>query len=83
MSEKLDFMFPKEHGERGRLEYVNILSEHIQTVKSAVRANLSWDEYKEWCAHQAEKDQEEARKQDLLIVKRKHDPSDAQPAKGR
>ncbi len=76
-NEATEFLFPREAGERGRLEYVGHLTDFMDNVKAAVRANLSWDEYKEWCAHQAEKDQEEACKQDLLLVRQKHDPTES------
>ena len=78
--EKLDFMFPREAGERGRLEYLQTLDTLVEEVKSNIHSLMSPAEWREYVSHKHDQDTDKIRKEDLQTVKRKHDAHDAHPA---
>ena len=76
--EKLDFMFPREAGERGRLGYLQTLDTLVEEVKSNIHSLMSPSEWREYVAHKHDQDSDKIRKEDLQLIKRKHEPSNAQ-----
>lgn len=76
--EKLEFMFPREAGERGRLEYLQTLDTLVEEVKSNIHSLMSPAEWREYVSHKHDQDADKIRKEDLQLIKRKHEPSNAQ-----
>ena len=76
-AEKLDFMFAREAGERGRLEYLHRLDELVDEVRRHIHALMSPAEWREYVAHKHDIDAEAIRKEDLKLAKRKHEATEA------